>query len=374
MIKHKTMVYPYNLEISPIARHKDLLENHQIVSLVSPEGWGMTGKDASLADNGENLGMTIRSDFEECLDLCDTVLFCQSVHIWDYETNIRPKILKAIQLKKDIIITIPLEKEEVEYISQQALSNNLNFEYFGHINSQTDNCIEDKKDRIYDIDTPVIFVMGMGCRTNKFEIQLSLKENLQKMGYSVSQIGSRGYCELFGFHSFPDFMYSDKISETNKILLFNHFVKNIEKTENPDLIIIGIPSGIMPINNIITNNFGIFSYQVSQAVVPDLAVFGCYCGEYYKEYFPEIKNLIKYKFNSNIECFCIANAIIDVTESEYDHKAVHISVPSEYVDKKVQAYKSYGEKIFNVLNPRDSKKMTEHIVDVLANYCQSKCV
>lgn len=374
MIKRKTMVYPYSLEISPIVRHKDLLENNQIVSLVSPEGWGMTGKDASLADNGEKLGMTIRSDFEECLDLCDTVLFCQSVHTLDYETIIKPKILKAIQLKKDIIITIPLDKKELDYISQQALLNNLNFEYYGHIKGKTENCIGDKEVRIYDINTPVIFVMGMGCRTNKFEIQLSLSENLQKMGYNVSQIGSRGYCELFGFHSFPDFMYSDKISETNKILLFNHFIKNIEKTENPDLIIIGIPGGIMPINDTITNNFGILSYEVSQAVVPDLAVFGCYCGDYYKDYLAEIRRLIKYKLNSNVECFCIANAIIDGNESEYKHEAVYISVPSEYVDKKVQEYRFYGEKFFNVLNTQDSKEMTEHIVDVLANYCQSKCV
>jgi peptide maturation system protein (TIGR04066 family) len=374
MIKHKTMVYPYNLKISPIVRHRDLLENHQIVSLVSPEGWGMTGKDASLADNGEKLGITIRSDFEACLDLCDTVLFCQSVHTLDYETVIKPKILKAIQLKKDIIITIPLEKEEVEYISQQVLSNNLNFEYYGHMNCKPDNYIGDKKVRIYDIETPVIFVMGMGGRTNKFEIQLSLRENLLKMGYNVSQIGSRGYCELFGFHSFPDFMYSDKITESNKILLFNHFVKNIEKTESPDLIVIGIPGGIMPINDTVTNNFGILSYEVSQAVVPDLAVFGCHCEQYNKEYFTEIKKLIKYKFNSNIECFCIANSIIDGIETKYNNKAVHISVSSEYVDNKVQAYTSYGEKIFNALNPQDSKKMTEHIVDVLANYCQSICV
>ena len=130
----------------------------------------------------------------------------------------------------------------------------------------------------------------------------------------------------------------------------------------------------MSINNNITNDFGILLYEVSQAVIPDLAVLGCYCGDYYKEYFSKMKKLIKYRFNTNIECFSISNTIYDGIESQGKSEMEHISVSSEYVDNQIQTFKYYGEKIFNVLNLKDSKKMAEYIIDMLANYGQSECV
>ncbi len=117
------------------------------------------------------------------------------------------------------------------------------------LNKNYEICSYVDKLEIQEIKTPVIFVMGVGENAHKFEIQLSVRENLFNMGYKVSQVGSRNYCEMFNFHSFPEFMYSNMYSETEKIKLFNNFIKNIENQENPDVIIIGIPGTIMRINN-----------------------------------------------------------------------------------------------------------------------------
>jgi peptide maturation system protein (TIGR04066 family) len=128
-------------------------------------------------------------------------------------------------------------------------------------------------DLTLDIDTPVIFVLGTGERTNKFEIQLALRENMMKMGYKASQVGTREYCELLGFHSFPRFMFGNGISEISKIASFNRFIKSLERDECPDVIIIGVPRGIMPFNNRLPNGYGILAYEVSQAVTPDSTVY-----------------------------------------------------------------------------------------------------
>ena len=73
MGKNRLLIYPYDLQFCPIVRHKKLLEDYEIMALVSPRGWGLTGKDGGSADNGGELGINVSSDFENNLVLCDTI-------------------------------------------------------------------------------------------------------------------------------------------------------------------------------------------------------------------------------------------------------------------------------------------------------------
>ena len=41
-------------------------------------------------------------------------------------------------------------------------------------------------------------------------------------------------------------MYDEGVSEKKKILMYNHYLKWIEQSEKPDVILVGIPGGIMP--------------------------------------------------------------------------------------------------------------------------------
>lgn len=73
--KEKVLVYPYDYEFTPVLRHIGLLHGLNVTILVSPGGWGLSGKDAAYSDGGIPLGITVRSDFDESLDECDTVWF-----------------------------------------------------------------------------------------------------------------------------------------------------------------------------------------------------------------------------------------------------------------------------------------------------------
>lgn len=375
MKRRRTLIYPYDLECCPIVRHKELFKEYEIVALVSPRGWGMTGKDGGTADYGSKLGLVIGSDFEGNLSLCDTVLFCKSEKSLDFESILMPKILMAIEAKKNIIIGSSIKREQFDIISSKCAQNGVDFEYFGTLKKQSEfQEIPHEGEFIHTISTPVIFVMGMGERTNKFEIQLSLRENILKMGYKVSQIGSREYCKLLGFHSFPSFLYNKEISETNKIVLFNHFVKRIEMEEKPDLIIIGVPGGIMPYNNNLTNRFGVLAYEVSQAVTPDSAIFSCHYNSYPEEYFIDLKDSVLHRLGCKIDCFNISNAAFDWNNSKQFNRESYFSLESEYVDKKMQDYAAYKHPVYNVLNHKDAKKMADYIINILAEYGEAQCI
>lgn len=99
---------------------------------------------------------------------------------------------------------------------------------------------------MYDISTPIITVAGMGEKTNKMELQMDLVISLQKDKYKVVWVSSRNEALLYNGQKFPTFMYDEGVSEKKKILMYNHYLKWIEQSEKPDVILIGIPGGIMP--------------------------------------------------------------------------------------------------------------------------------
>lgn len=375
MNKKKLIVYPYNEHFSSILRHKELLDSYDVVGLISPRGWGLTGKDAGEADGGCHLGMKVSSDFEGSIDLCDAVLFCESrVHL-EFETFIMPKVKMAANAGKNIIFTYPLENDMYNMITNECNANQVDFKYYNN-SEQEKECIgiDREIEHLYDINTPVIFVLGIGEKTSKFEIQLSLRENIKKMGYQVSQIGSRGYCELLGFHSLPSFMYNNSISETNKIVMFNQYIRNMEKEESPDVIIIGVPGGIMPFNNKLVNRFGILAYEISMAVTPDACVFSTFYEDYKSEYFEKMVQSIQYKLGFKVDCFNMANVMLDWLESNNTSSLAYTSLDSKYIDEKLGNYKELDTPIFNVYNQESGINLTNCLINKLIEYGETECI
>ena len=179
---------------------------------------------------------------------------------------------------------------------------------------------------------------------------------------------------MLGFHSFPKFMYDGAIPETNKIVLFNHLVKKIEKEEQPDVIIIGIPGGIMPFNNNLVNHFGIIAYEVSQAVAADSAIFSCHYAEHYSDYFTKLSDLIKYRLGCEINCYNMANVSFDWSNSKYENKMLYTTLDSNFIDEKITDYKTLSTPVFNVHNSRGAGEMAEYIINTLSEYGKTACI
>lgn len=367
---YKTMIYPFDLESLPLIRHNKFIDEYNIVNIISPNGWAHCGKDAGDADNGQSVGITVDNDFDKALENCDTAFFVDSSMKIDLNKFVYPKIIKAAQSSKNIICTIKLEDEMINKVSNTCNQNNRFFKYF---KDKNDSTLSPKIEKIYPINTPVILVAGLCERTNKFEIQLSLRENLEDIGYKVSQIGTRHYCELMGFHSFPKFMYSKSITESEKIILFNHHIKNIESKEAPDVIVIGIPGGTMPITHEFTNKFGILAYEVSQAVMADVVVVSTLCSNS-----PESLKLLsqscKYKFGYDIDCYNISNTYLNIGASKYEESLQFDVIDLEVINEKKVMYKELDVPVYNILDINDAKSMTSFLLNKLSGYGNNQII
>ncbi|MBR5799693.1 MAG: TIGR04066 family peptide maturation system protein [Lachnospiraceae bacterium] len=181
-----------------------------------------------------------------------------------------------------------------------------------------------------DISVPIIAILGTGYNVSKFDIQLYLGTNFIKKGYRVSQIASKKAGELFGFHSTPDFMFNNKYSNQEKIFKYNEYVRLISKTEKPDVIIIGVPEPILPLNKKHPFNMGIIAYEVMNAVDVDYTILALMHGVYSDEFKDEMNNFFKYRYNTEIDDFYISNFTI-VSNSLYSRELTYAYVSDSTV-------------------------------------------
>ncbi len=363
MNRLRGVVYPYDIESAYFFRYDYFNKDFQVVGAVSPPGWGLHGNDVLGVCKEKHCGIEVVKSFNEVDEDFDTVILVDSYNDLDFNTYIFPKVKEILQKKKNLICTKILDNESKMALKKLCESIGVIFKYYNN-ETYNSNII---KGELYDINVPVIFIMSIASRTNKFDIQLTLKRDLGEMGYRTSIIGSKNHGEVFGMHNFPNFMFDDQIKESKKILMFNRLVKEIEKNENPDAIIIGVPEGIMPIGKVLNNNFGIIPYLVCNAVKPDTTILSLlYTKNYDKEYFEEVERVLKYKFDCNIDCYNLSNIFYDYQESENNNSTIYTIIDSDFIDFKKDKYKS-SKPIFNILNIEDGKSMSKYITNILSN-------
>lgn len=210
------------------------------------------------------------------------------------------------------------------------------------------------------IDVPVVFVAGITHYTEKFHVQLVLRKHLLDYGYKVSQIGSKQYSGLFGFHSFPSFMI-EPMDNTERILLFRKYVKYIEQEEQPNIVVIGIPGGIMAVNKKHHFDFGMTAYMVSQAVEPDYTIMSMLYGKNYtKDQLEEINQTCRYKFNFEINSFHLSNALLDPASLKHENLT--------FIKMGNKKYFNKVERLYDFLNPEDMDKAFESMITELISY------
>ncbi|WP_430735303.1 TIGR04066 family peptide maturation system protein [Halodesulfovibrio aestuarii] len=316
----KTLVYPFDRQFLPILRYADKVKQFDFTALVSLSGWGVCGLDAGVADKGSPLGMIVTNDFEKALEQCETVLFTQSDNHVSKDECLIPRMHLAIERKKNIACTIDLTETERDTLAQKCSEYGVTFQYLNKNIDHVQTAKQALRNEIIaqDIHAPVIMVFGLIEQVSKFETQLALEDFLATQGYKVSLVTSRGYGELVGGNAVPGFMFSKDFTEEEKILLFSNYVKYIEVTESPDVIIIGVPGGLLPATSRITNRFGITAFEMTQGIVPDASIICTLYNEYSEEYFNKLTPLLESRFNIDISSFLLDNITTTLSGYEQD--------------------------------------------------------
>lgn len=319
-MKLTTTVYPFDTHFLPIIRHNLLPKELEIISLVSPKGWGYSGRDAGTIDYGAPLNYIISSNFDESLDRSKALFITESDKEIDKHKFIFPKIFDAFNKGKNIYCSCKLNTEELIIIREIAKQTNSNFTYY------CNNFDEYKKEKQAlnnkvehkNLDTPVIMVFGLIEQVSKFDIQIGLTSFLRKLGYKVSLLSSRSYGTAINEHSVPSFLFDKTVNEFEKIILFNNYVKDLERKEQPDIFVIGVPGGLLPINNRVLNYYGITAHEMTLAISPDVSIVCTQCENFGKDYFSNLSRIFEGRLSMLNPLFYIDNTMIDFSSDSLE--------------------------------------------------------
>lgn len=356
----RAVIIMYNVDVSEIVRYRDMIGDYKIVQVVSPNGWGSVGKDAGFVDGGTDTGCEIKADIDYGIAF-DTIFLLTEMSEELLHQVYQVYLKKAVQQKKQIVCTRRIMDILLKSYGECK-------DYVIHIDGNAECNVR----RMGKIDTPIIVVAGTHEYTQKFQIQLALKRYLEGSGYRVSLVGSKDFTELFAGHGFPDFMFGNR-SERDKILAFQAYIKDLEKTEKPDVIMIGVPGGIMPYNEKFPGYFGMTLYEVMFAVRPDAFVLSCLSEQYDSDYFHEMKKLVKYRFGTEIDCFNISPFQVDINESEQNDSLQYFKLSQDVVSAML-AQVAVDVPVYQIANGMDAGVMAEFITKRLEEYSEAEFV
>ena len=382
------VIFPYNLDFEFVLKYSHMLNpEYAIKYLVSPHGWKLCGNRVAYRKDGEAIQyLQVQSNFNEMPQDVDTLLIPSFKSNSQYEKIVLEKTVSILSQLQTVICCNQFNKEFLGFLQnkcQQAECNFINWitpqsptEFSFYNEKKYDNdfdflSYDESKSSLLPINTPIIAIAGMGENTDKFEVSLSLRKQLSETGYQVSQIGSRNYCELLGFHSFPSFMLNEKIDERLKIVLFNRYMKQIEEIERPDLLIITIPGAIQNFSQDITQGFGLLPYMVCQAVLVDYFILCSYFVEKNSDrFFNTLQEMCKYKFNCGVDCFHMSKNQIDAFSTFEFMQLITKSVENERVKESVQSQRMPPEAILiDIHEEQGRQELYQDIMDKLGADC-----
>lgn len=320
MKRKKALLFPYDISLLHMVINRESIIEYEIVSVVSLKSWGYSGADAGVKI-GINTGIIVSDDFYKALTEVDVVIIADTNIPLEYDlVNVYSK--KVISAGKEILdIRYKTKKDKQSLVNEKLICDGM--------------------PQIRDVNKPLIMVVGTGVNTGKFDVQLYVREAFVKEGYKVSQIGSKPYCELWGFHSFPDFM-TGTLKGEEKIVKFNQYVNYISNSEESDVIIIGVPGGVVPISNKLFDDFGLMNYMVANAVKPDYVILNTGFVDYNEQYIETMVNALKCRLDYDVDSVFLSNSFINWEATDSLERLVYMTLPVNVTDRAAKLCGCYS--------------------------------
>lgn len=355
-------IFPYDEAFEPFINFQQMNCDFKIESLYSMKGWGFVD-DIIPIDDSNIVVKDIANYYPD--DTFDTCIIINSSHMINGE-NLFSAIKMMAKAGKNLIITRNMSDSEKERTKELCKSYGVNVKF---VSDAYDNDVMDNADILYEINTPIVVIVGLGERTDKCFLQNELARKLIQDKYNVAWISSHEEAILYGGDLFPKLMFAESINGKKKILCFNHYLKAVEAIKSPDLFLISIPGGIMPDSKKQVGHFGLMAFYILNAINPDYCITSLYYSNFDSEYLNELNNVMKYKFNTEIDSFYLSNNAQDVYTLDKISPVEYINIDNKMVLDKIYQINSIDGSIFG---RKEIDKLYFHMIERLSEYDEYK--
>ena len=262
----KAVLFPLSKEMSALLRFQQEL-GFEITAVYDSKYSGRVGRKASQV-----LESDLFKDF--------IIQSIESVQ-WDREEDTvivgHLDYLKALTRTDyfDAAIIQPLENHKNVYSFDNyhsAIPSDYNDHYFCPFVSSS-MVPANRLDKLFRIGLPVLGVFGTSSHQGKYTVQLLLRHYLAMQGYRVAQLGTEPSALLFGMDACFPYGYNSsvEISGNETVRYLNGLMHQMEKND-PDIIIVGGQSGIVPYDLVNEQQINIPQYEFLLGTFPDAFV------------------------------------------------------------------------------------------------------
>lgn len=283
----KLMIFPCGLNEIPFVEYLRKSKLYDEIIPVVPAG---------LKESKNDLGVVAKRKEDGILYCCDyKEAFCKSDCIWIpmgfYEVSLKQQINKCIEEAghegKSIYIE---EKEKMKSIyGKETL----------------------------DLYQPCATIIAIGECFEGFsatDVLCELSYQLQVKGYKVSSIVNRNLEKLIGFNGIPSEVQSGCRDGAEKIILWNRYIRHLDETEAPDVILVKVPGGMLRLPRKNWDMFGLQTYYFFQSICPDIVYMVLPINLSESVMIDQIKKKFKLQYDIEIDCCFASNRIADLSK------------------------------------------------------------
>ena len=329
-MRKKIAIYPFYPRLLPyIKSYEKLQDKYEITEVYVPNGLGLNDRDLSYVCNHPPIGvkgnlieniqksnanvLALIDDLGEDFDNNDFDDIANLALQYDIDVKYYAKSLDSIsnrmwELSKE-------HKDNMKIIIEEHKHNEL-----GETKSP--------------LQTPVILVGGLIDEPDVLEVLLQVYLNLSELGLKASVFTKTPFSLGTNFHSINT-LFNTKSDEKTKISDLKQTIKEIEHLEQPDILLIEAPDPIMEYNEFAHNGYGIRTYMLSLAVIPDSMVCIIPTELCINEYVEMVRNFVEEKYSTYLDGVHASNTVIDSLDVVQSQKLSWVHIPLEEVDKNL---------------------------------------
>ena len=190
---------------------------------------------------------------------------------------------------------------------------------------------------LYEIDTPIILVIGISKELNDFSQLQAMKQKLEEEGYASLIMSD--YSDKFDDDEIVDMsLLTSAETIIEKAINMNHYAKHLEITKKVDTFVVGASTGVSSFGKNIVEDFGISAYVISKALPPDCIVLNSFYSEYGETTIAGISAEIESFLGENIDVLNILPKTIDFARSESEGRIISVNMNIEKTKKEVQSW------------------------------------
>lgn len=332
-------IFPFQAQTLPVIQQINQIQGkYHIYQAIAWSGMGLAGRDAAFVLNRPPIGVPVITP-PSSLDAVpwNTLLVdCDAIDAGEMGATAQKFLRSCLEKGKDLLLLT----SQPTWQGHSAKWQKLKADYAPQIQewSIQNDCKSFRGSYEYNLlSVPVILVGGLVTDGDALEIVLSLRNAFQQHGLVASCLASCTAGLLLGMHSYAHiFGNASVMTEAQKALELNSLAQSIIHAERPSVFIVEAPDAIMKYNNIAPNGFGLQTYILSQALMPDLLVCCTPADLFDGSFLEALSHDFEVRYGCPIAAAHVSNALIDSAAALESHAATCVHIKPDAVDRIIR--------------------------------------